>query len=345
MANTLNIFNIDKHYLTATIPFLLDIQGFGIHNKAITKYYISWVIQHANLYRRINSLKYIFSSTMDSFHARPAPITDIETKKSIIKLQSYISVNMATPAKRMSRSRQEDKENEYPQLSYETDTGEEELSQPPGNSSEFLPTSTKNTKGLKLKTKEASQLPKEADVAPEELNEPPPNWCLPPRSPEYLPAVSPQLPDSSTKSATTEAPVAKKQIYLTREKLLTVKCDKLRRRLAPIQKWAYLTVGHPYLLKRIIGIPVHKRSKKPGASSTAPVFVEETGYYAELETETDSMINVWLTSIMLEESENFDLSSNDVYIIPLGKRISQEKQNEYHSFIIVRADELEYNIN
>ena len=290
---------------------------------------------------------------MDSFHSRPAPITDIETKKSIIKLQSYISVNMATQAKRMKRSKQEDKENEYSQLPYETDTEEEELSQrkqasappAPGNSPEFLPTSTKNVKGLKLKTKEASQLPKEADAAPEELNNPPPNWCFPPRSPEYLPAVSPQLPDSSTKLAHTQTAVAKKQKYLTREKLLTVKCDKLRRQLAPIQKWGYLTVGHPYLLKRIIGIPIHKRSKKQPSSSTKPVFVEDTGYYAELETETDSMINVWLTPIMLEESENYDLSSNDVYIIPLGKRISQEKQNEYHSFIIVRADELEYNIN
>ena len=33
MANTLNIFNIGKYYLTATTTFLLDTQGFGIHNK------------------------------------------------------------------------------------------------------------------------------------------------------------------------------------------------------------------------------------------------------------------------------------------------------------------------
>ena len=48
---------------------------------------------------------------------------------------------------------------------------------------------------------------------------------------------------------------------------------------------------------------------------------------------------------MLAESENYDLSSDDVYIIPLGKRISQENGNEYHGFVIVRADELEYNTN
>ena len=48
---------------------------------------------------------------------------------------------------------------------------------------------------------------------------------------------------------------------------------------------------------------------------------------------------------MLAESENYDLSSNDLYIIPLGKKFSQENGFEYHSFVIVGADELEFNKN
>ena len=89
---------------------------------------------------------------------------------------------------------------------------------------------------------------------------------------------------------------------------------------------------------------MHKKSDKPPSSKGAS-YNRETGYYAELETDTESLINVWITSIMLAESENYDLSSDDVYIIPLGKRISQENGNEYHGFVIIRADELEYNTN
>ena len=198
-----------------------------------------------------------------------------------------------------------------------------------------MASSAKKMKRTKPEDNEYSQLPYEADAV-EELSQSP-------ASPEFLPASS-QSPDSSTKSTQTET-VAEKgdKVYLTREKLLTVKCDKLRRQLAPIKKWASLTIGHPYLLKRIISMPVHKKSDKPSSSTNKVGYIKETGYYAELETETNSIINVWITSIMLAESENYDLSSDDVYIILLGKRVSQENGNEYHAFAVVRADELEFN--
>ena len=57
------------------------------------------------------------------------------------------------------------------------------------------------------------------------------------------------------------------------------------------------------------------------------------------------MINAWITPIMLAESKNYDLSPNDVYIIRLGRKTSQESGYEYNSFVILRADKLEYNIN
>ena len=157
------------------------------------------------------------------------------------------------------------------------------------------------------------------------------------------PSQSPASPDSSSESLREEAvPEKKNKAYLTREKLLTVKADKLRRQIAPIKKWASLFVGHPYLLKRVISIEI--QNKMHGASSsTSDDGCKETSYYAELETETVPLMNVWITSIMAAEAENFDLASGDVYIIPLGKRISKENGKEYHAFVIVRADELEYN--
>ena len=203
-----------------------------------------------------------------------------------------------------------------------------------------MASSTKKSKRSTKSEDEYSQLPYAADAA-EELSQSP-------ASPEFLPASS-ESSDSSTKSSQTEAVLEKEnKAYLTREKLLTVKCDKLRRQLAPIKKWASLSVGHPYLLKRIISMEVQKKAdtcalNKAPSSTRKTGYIKETAYYAELETETDSIMNVWITSIMLAEAENYDLASGDVYIIPLGKRVSQENENEYHVFVIVRADELEYN--
>jgi hypothetical protein len=211
-----------------------------------------------------------------------------------------------------------------------------------------LPASRKKTKKSKAENNECSQLPHEADEV-EELSQPPASPEYLPASPEHPPAASFQSPDdssSSSKSSQTEVAAEKQnKTYLTREKLLSVKCDKLRRTLAPIKKWGSLLEGHPYLLKRIISMPIHKKSDTPSSTAGKTVYVKDTGYYAELETEKDTIINVWITSIILAESENFDLSSGDVYIIPLGKKFSQENGYEYHSFVIVRADELEYNKN
>ena len=77
-----------------------------------------------------------------------------------------------------------------------------------------------------------------------------------------------------------------------------------------------------------------KKSDKQSSTTGKPGYVQDTGYYAELETEKDSIINVWITSIMLAQSKNYDLSSNNVYIVPFGKKISQESGYEYNSFVI-----------
>ena len=208
-------------------------------------------------------------------------------------------------------------------------------------------------KSKQAENNEYSQLPHEADKAAEELSQRPASTeylhTFPqhsPAFPEHWPATS-QTPDSSTSSKSTQTEVAAKKEnrknLLTHERLLSVKSDKLCRTLAPIKKWGSLLEGHPYLLKRIISIPVHKKNDKQSGISGNSAYVKEIGHYAELETEKDSMINIWITPFMLAESENFDLSSNDVYIIPLGKKFSQENRYEYHSFVIVRADDLEFN--
>ena len=158
------------------------------------------------------------------------------------------------------------------------------------------------------------------------------------------PSESPASPDSSESSRAEAASGKENKVYLTREKLLTVKDDSLRRQLAPMKKWSSLTTGYPYLLKRIISMEVKKFGDgNEASSSTSSGSCKETSYYAELESQTDSLINVWITPIMLAESENYNLASGDVYIVPLGKRLSQESKKEYHAFVILRGDELEFN--
>jgi hypothetical protein len=282
-----------------------------------------------------------------------------------------------TKGVQLKKSKQ--RQNEYSQVLYEADMVEE-LNRSSASELGFLRASAKKTKKSKEETNKENNsqllpyeageieelnrsLPHEAAEADEveELSQLPPSPEYlpptpeyPPHTPEYSSPVSPihptassQTPDdssSSSKSTQTENVARKKRTLLTREKLLTVNCDILRRSLAPIKKWESLLEGHPYLLKRIVSMPIRKK-KETESTSEKTVYVEDTGYYAELETEKDKLMNVWITPFMLSESEKHDLSSNDVYIIPLGKKQAQESGYDYHSFVIVRGDDLEYNIN
>ena len=134
-------------------------------------------------------------------------------------------------------------------------------------------------------------------------------------------------------SSAERAPRKKKRL-LTREKLLTVKNDKLRRQIAPIRNWSSLEIGKPYLFKRVVAIEAKRKWNADFTNNWG------LGHYAELVCAEEPLINVWLTPTMVKESENYYLETGDLYIVPLGKRVSQNNRREYHAFTIVPGNEL-----
>ena len=93
-------------------------------------------------------------------------------------------------------------------------------------------------------------------------------------------------------------------------------------------------MGYPYLFRRVVAMEVARKGVA-GSSSNC-----ELSHYAELGSDEEPLINAWLTPIMVKESENYHLGTEDVYIVPLGKRVSRENKREYQPFVIVRGDEL-----
>ncbi len=120
--------------------------------------------------------------------------------------------------------------------------------------------------------------------------------------------------------------------FLSKDMLIRCGDDKMKRKLSPIQKWASLEQGFPYLAKRVVSMEV--KSKTGG---------KEIGYYGELETADNPLVNVWLTDLMVEESRNYDLRSGMVYLVPLGKAISMETGHEYNNFMYLKEDDLALN--
>ena len=141
-------------------------------------------------------------------------------------------------------------------------------------------------------------------------------------------AAAIKLDEQQTLSAR-KSPRKQKQL-LTREQMLTIKNDELRRRLAPIRNWCSLKIGKPYLFKRVVPIIVKNSNSNNDW---------RLGHYGELACAEEPLINVWLTDAMVKESENLYLEMEDFYLVALGKRISQKNGRQYHAFIIVDGNE------
>ena len=140
---------------------------------------------------------------------------------------------------------------------------------------------------------------------------------------------------SSSTSTTTTIPAAAaaiqksgKRKFLSPKSFLNLGGDKLKRKIKPIQKWSTLTEGTVYLMRRVVSMEVQMK--------TGP----QIEHYVELENEKEETLNVWITKLILTDSKKYDLTDNDVYIMPLGKTISQEKGFEYNDFVILKDNEV-----
>ena len=127
--------------------------------------------------------------------------------------------------------------------------------------------------------------------------------------------------------ATTAAAAAitsRKRKFLTPKEFFNLGGDDIKRKIKPIQKWTTLIEEAPYLMKRVIELE--------GGS--------QVRHYAEVENEKGETNNVWISDIILDESKKYNLSDNDVYIMPLGKTVSKENGFEYHDFVILKDSDV-----
>ena len=62
---------------------------------------------------------------------------------------------------------------------------------------------------------------------------------------------------------------------------------------------------------------------------------EQLSHYGEFADEHERLTNVWLTPIIYEELKTYELKTLNVYLKPLGKKISPKSGMEYHDFVIV----------
>ena len=87
-----------------------------------------------------------------------------------------------------------------------------------------------------------------------------------------------------------------------------------------IIKWTRLDIGAVFRVLNIIDIPSHHEGDRT---------------YVVLETEGRSTINVWATSIIIGELLKYDINKGNVFIMPMGTRISNSTGFSYFNFTIV----------
>ena len=116
----------------------------------------------------------------------------------------------------------------------------------------------------------------------------------------------------------------KRKLFLSPKRFAALGGDKVKRKIAPVQKWSTLTVRYVYRIKRVVAMEVIVKQ------------VKQIAHYAQLEDVNEKMINVWITDIIREELQKYTFEENDVYIMPLGKSTSQQTGFSYNDFLIQR---------
>ena len=122
----------------------------------------------------------------------------------------------------------------------------------------------------------------------------------------------------------------RKRKFLNTERFTQLADLKTKRKIAPIKKWIELNEGESYHIKAIHEIETTIDEKK------------QISHYAELFNEEMKLMNVWISDIIKEElRKNYVLESEDVYIMPLGKRKSKKTGYYYNNFVILQDKEVQ----
>lgn len=134
-------------------------------------------------------------------------------------------------------------------------------------------------------------------------------------SPSSLAATA-SIPATIPASSLTQ----KKRKFPSVKEFVDASDDDVKRKIKPVEKWCDLEEKKLYLVRKVIKILI-----KGG---------KEEASYVELENNEGEILNVWLTSIIKTELENFTLEDEDVYIMPLGEKKSRESGNTYFDFVV-----------
>ena len=122
----------------------------------------------------------------------------------------------------------------------------------------------------------------------------------------------------------------RKRKFLNTERFTQLADIKTKRKIAPIKKWIELNEGESYRINAIREIEMTFDERK------------EISYYAELFNEEMKFMNVWISDFIEEEvRKNYVLESEDVYIMPFGKRKSKKTGYYYNNFVILQDKEVQ----
>ena len=137
-------------------------------------------------------------------------------------------------------------------------------------------------------------------------------------------AIASPSPLAATASIAATIPASsltqKKRKFPSVKEFVDASDDNVKRKIKPVQKWCELEENKLYLARKVIKILI-----KGG---------KEEASYVELENKEGEILNVWLTSIIKTELENFTLENENVYIMPLGEKKSRESGNTYFDFVV-----------
>ena len=115
---------------------------------------------------------------------------------------------------------------------------------------------------------------------------------------------------------------ARKRKFPTLKSFAQAGGDKMKRKIAPIEKWTALQVKEIFLVRRIISIQVTIKKR------------QQEGFYAELEDASGVLRNVWISDIIKAELDKHPLEEGNTYIIPLGSEQSRETGHTYNNFAV-----------
>ena len=120
---------------------------------------------------------------------------------------------------------------------------------------------------------------------------------------------------------------SRKRKFPTLKRFAEAGGENLKRKIAPIRKWTSLKIKELFLVKRIIPLEVVINK------------VKQIKFYAEMEDENETLINVWISDMIKTALAQHPLEDEKTYITALGPAQSRETGFTYNNFAVEEIDD------